>query len=256
MLDLYVRDAIYTVNEARGILGFDPVAGGDQAMVYGNAGPVPLTPAPSPARPAARLGRTARIGGLNRLARADALLKYDPDQPRVPAGNPDGSEWTTGGGGSAEDVGPNGKGHNVGDSRDAGGAANARNAQDTNANALPIAYPGDYHDAVVHQLKDYLTANGGKVITGVTLNAIDGTSAVADMMVKLPPVAPFILEVKTGLGAQFTDPQRIVYPMAQVGGHVSSPNGALNDIGLTPGELLPPLKVYIYWVVNPGERAK
>ena len=31
MLDLYVRDGIYTVNEARGILGFDPVAGGDQA---------------------------------------------------------------------------------------------------------------------------------------------------------------------------------------------------------------------------------
>ncbi len=38
MLDLYVRDGIYTVNEARGILGFDPVAGGDQAMVYGSDG--------------------------------------------------------------------------------------------------------------------------------------------------------------------------------------------------------------------------
>jgi hypothetical protein len=24
------------------------------------------------------------------------ILKYDPDQPRIPAGNPDGGEWTTG----------------------------------------------------------------------------------------------------------------------------------------------------------------
>ena len=42
MLDTYVRRGIYTVNEARDILGFGPIAGGDRAMVYGNAGPVPL----------------------------------------------------------------------------------------------------------------------------------------------------------------------------------------------------------------------
>lgn len=30
--------------------------------------------------------------------RPDALVrKYDPDQPRVPAGNPDGGQWTSGG---------------------------------------------------------------------------------------------------------------------------------------------------------------
>src|SRR5437588_1250220 len=34
MLDLFVRGGIYTVNEARDILGFDPVAGGDAAHVY------------------------------------------------------------------------------------------------------------------------------------------------------------------------------------------------------------------------------
>jgi hypothetical protein len=42
MLDLHVRDGIYTVNEARGILDLDPVAGGDAPMIYGGAGPVPL----------------------------------------------------------------------------------------------------------------------------------------------------------------------------------------------------------------------
>jgi HK97 family phage portal protein len=43
MLDIYVRDGIYTINEARDILGFDPVAGGESPMVYGRDGPVALT---------------------------------------------------------------------------------------------------------------------------------------------------------------------------------------------------------------------
>ena len=51
VLDTYVRRGIYTVNEARDILGFGPIAGGEQARVYGNAGPVPLA-APTPARTA------------------------------------------------------------------------------------------------------------------------------------------------------------------------------------------------------------
>jgi HK97 family phage portal protein len=44
ILDTYVRSGIYTVNEARDMLGFDPVAGGDRAMVYGGQGPIPLLP--------------------------------------------------------------------------------------------------------------------------------------------------------------------------------------------------------------------
>jgi HK97 family phage portal protein len=42
VLDIYVRRGIYTVNEARDILGFSPIDGGERAMVYGNAGAVPL----------------------------------------------------------------------------------------------------------------------------------------------------------------------------------------------------------------------
>jgi hypothetical protein len=75
------------------------------------------------------------------------------------------------------------------------------------------------------------------------------------MVVKLPGVSPFIVEVKTGPGAQFTYSQMTVYPMAQIGGHVSSPNASLGSVGLTPGELLPPLDVYVYWIVNPGGAA-
>jgi hypothetical protein len=42
MLDIYVRDGIYTVNKARDILGFDPVAGGELPVVYGSDGPTSL----------------------------------------------------------------------------------------------------------------------------------------------------------------------------------------------------------------------
>lgn len=43
VLDTYVRRGICTVNEARDILGFGPIAGGEEARVYGNGGAVPLT---------------------------------------------------------------------------------------------------------------------------------------------------------------------------------------------------------------------
>lgn len=48
VLDTYVRCGIYTVNEARDILGFGPIASGEQARVHGNARPVsPAEPKPT-----------------------------------------------------------------------------------------------------------------------------------------------------------------------------------------------------------------
>ena len=52
LLDTYVRSGVYTVNEARGILGLDPVPGGDRAMVYGSAGAAPLAAPSRASRPA------------------------------------------------------------------------------------------------------------------------------------------------------------------------------------------------------------
>lgn len=170
---------------------------------------------------------------LRRLALAAPFIKanFNPDEPRLPAGQPGGGEWTDGG-------------------------STEVHYSPAEVSVETVAYPGDYHDAVVQALKNYLISKEGKVITGVMLTAINGTSAVADMIVRLPAAEPFIVEVKTGPGAQFTNSQRIVYPMAQVGGHVSSANAALKEIGLMPAELLPPLDVYIYWVINPGTKGK
>ncbi|MGH7094791.1 MAG: phage portal protein [Stellaceae bacterium] len=42
IIDTYVRSGIYAINEARGLLGLDPVPGGERPMVYGTQGAVPL----------------------------------------------------------------------------------------------------------------------------------------------------------------------------------------------------------------------
>jgi HK97 family phage portal protein len=46
VLDIYVRNGVRTVNEARAILGLDPIAGGELARVYGRDGALPLAARP------------------------------------------------------------------------------------------------------------------------------------------------------------------------------------------------------------------
>ncbi|HKS88741.1 MAG TPA: phage portal protein [Stellaceae bacterium] len=86
MLDTLVRSGIYTVNEARAALGVDPVAGGEQAMVYGNNGAAPLA-VPADATTASR--RPAVIVPF-------VKANFDPNEPRDPHGRwtGDGEEGT------------------------------------------------------------------------------------------------------------------------------------------------------------------
>lgn len=215
---------------------------------------------------------------LHRLALIDVYKAgFNPDEPRIPKGQPHGGEWTTGGGQSETDASEASSGDTVPFDQSSASVATElleptgatlvpaslqSGPQTTNTgeqgaaasgSLLTIAYPGDYHDAVVQAFKGYLVQKGGIVVTGVTLNAVNGVTAVADIVAKLPEAPPFIVEVKTGPGAQFTYPQMIVYPMAQIGGHVSSPNASVTALGLVPGEPLPPLDVWVYWVVTLGQ---
>jgi len=99
ILDIYVRDGIYAVNEARNLLGLDPVPGGDQPMVYGTAGAVPLSASGAMSE---RLQRRASgeatlscgCPGAAAHVVPGSVRKYNPDEPRVPAGNPHGGWWT------------------------------------------------------------------------------------------------------------------------------------------------------------------
>ena len=103
VIDIYVRDGIYAVNEARGLLGLDPVPGGELPMVYGTQGAMPL--GTSGAAPGTLKRASACEHGLNcgcdggRGTNSRLLHKYNPDEPPVPAGSPQGGEWTDGGDG-------------------------------------------------------------------------------------------------------------------------------------------------------------
>jgi hypothetical protein len=93
VIDIYVRDGIYAVNEARNLLGLDPVPGGDQPMIYGAQGAVPLgaSGAVSAALKRASVCDHGPTCGC-RDTDMPLLRNYDPAEPRVPAGNPDGGQ--------------------------------------------------------------------------------------------------------------------------------------------------------------------
>lgn len=204
-------------------------------------------------------------GRLERLAHAALLIKanFNPDESRIPAGQPGGGEWTGEGGSPAE--GSDGPlrpmreyGTRPGTARsdysdDDGGSGGRRTeTENFDPNLLPVAYQGYYHDEVVELLRKITIAGGGKAITQVPLTAIDGTTAIADMIVSLPGHGTFLIEVKTGENPQFTNSQRRIYPMVQIGGHVTSPKADLRAVDLTPGKPLPPLRILIYWAPAPG----
>jgi hypothetical protein len=68
----YVKDGIYTLNEARDILGLDPIEGGDEPMFLTAQGPVPLRDAVTPkTEPAAT---TAKVREPERLLRRDEKI--------------------------------------------------------------------------------------------------------------------------------------------------------------------------------------
>jgi hypothetical protein len=266
LLDLYVRDGIYTVNEARDILGLDPVRGGDQAMVYGTTGAVPLAAVPQPPA-AARPGKAAHPGVSTRLARTNTLLKddFDPDEPRVAAGNPDGGEWTADGsagteliddpgdaqppGHAAAGAGPAAVAATATAAEPAGGDSGSRNEE--TAVLTDVVYQGTYHDQVVAELADHWGSQGAKVLTSVALTARNGATARADLIAIDPSAGGLTLfEVKTGTDPQYTDPQRVVYPMAQIGDHVYSPDPKISQLGFAPGEWLPPMRFYTIYKQN------
>jgi len=82
---IYVNNAIKTVNEARSDLGLDPVAGGDVALVFTGSGPVPLAKVGE--------GQVPNAAPVQRAADGSPLAKYSPDQPRDERGR-----WSSDGG--------------------------------------------------------------------------------------------------------------------------------------------------------------
>ena len=84
-LEARVKLGAVTLNELRDSLGLDPYANAaaDRPMVLTPTGYVPIE--------ANSGGQGANAGGQS----APVVQKYDPAQPWLPAGNPDGGQWTS-----------------------------------------------------------------------------------------------------------------------------------------------------------------
>jgi hypothetical protein len=103
----------------------------------------------------------------------EALEKYNPDQPRVPAGSAEGGQWTSGdsSGATTDPAAQSAVGVQVADASDTRGLEVRTNAR-SQGNDLPTidaAYQGEYHDFLRDQFTDILRNAGNIVITEVPL---------------------------------------------------------------------------------------
>jgi guanyl-specific ribonuclease Sa len=100
VLEGRVKLGAVTLNEMRDALGLDPFdnAAADRPMVLTRSGYVPIE------ANASGEGASTSANGGDVKPHAAVVQKYSPDQPRVPAGNPDGGQWPSdGGNGSSTD---------------------------------------------------------------------------------------------------------------------------------------------------------
>jgi hypothetical protein len=92
VLEGRVKLGAVTINEMRDALGLDPYSSpaADRPMVLTATGYVPIEAGMDE-------GGKFIANGTEREPNSDAALKvrkYNPDEPRVPAGNPNGGQWT------------------------------------------------------------------------------------------------------------------------------------------------------------------
>ncbi|ASG22543.1 hypothetical protein [Nitrospirillum viridazoti] len=178
--------------------------------------------------------------GMDRLfgIRAD-LAKYDPAQPRDWHGRwtSDGSETQ-----SSEEVGL---------SFAAWLAGNEDYDNDPDEALWDIDYPGTFHDKVVKEHAALLRSRGAIVITEVRILGVNGLVTRADILALFPGEEfPTLIEVKTGRHPPYTYRQKRVYPLAQIGGHVTSYDQRVRDLGLKPGMPFPALTVMCLYQKN------
>lgn len=181
-------------------------------------------------------------GGASRITGADDALKkagFNPNEPRDRRGR-----WTT------EDG-------DAGIHTPAAAEGLVIDADHPGAGAIVDIAQGTYHDQLVRNLAEYFRDHGCTVLVEVPLTGINGATARADMIMRGPGQAsPDIIEVKTGADPQYTPGQRVVYPLAMVGGHGTSGDARISAVGLVPGQPFPPLPVVEIYQEKPGDPLK
>ena len=117
-----------------------------------------------------------------------------------------------------------------------------------------VQYRGHFHNLVVDDLIRGLNAHGGNAIAHVEVSGINGVVAIPDGA-SLPSgwKTPYFIEVKTGDDPSFTPNQMQVYPLICMGGHATSFDPRISDIGLKPGAPLPPMDIMVVHTLGPGQ---
>ena len=190
--------------------------------------------------------------GLDARSSDEALEKYSPDQPRVPAGNPDGGQWTSG---NWEDASSGSRPSRTSGVQVADASATRGHEVRTDAASITdAAYRGTYHDFLRDEFADVLRKAGNTVLTEVPL-VLPGDppiTAKVDILFRTIDGLIYGIEVKTGDDPSFTPQQRIVYPHVEAGGIVVSPDPSLPTLGLTPGVPFDRIEIVVMKTAGPG----
>lgn len=175
----------------------------------------------------------------------EALGKYNPDQPRVPAGNPDSGQWTNG------DWVAEIRDQRQSRPRVQVADASAARGHQTVSDATTVAYPGDFHDQIEDEQIDAYRKAGAQCVSEVRLQ-FGGVIARLDILCRTAAGVVLGVEIKTGDNPDFTSEQQMVYPHTLTGGLVSSPDPKIDSLGVAPGEPLPPFPIFILRADGPG----
>ena len=142
---------------------------------------------------------------------------------------------------------------NPAEPREHGHWANEGGATDPSASVEDVQYRGHFHDVVVDDLIKGLASNGSVLIKNVPVMGLNAIMAIPDGA-SLPKgsVLPYFIEVKTGNDPGFTKNQQQVYPQICVGGHATSFDPRIRQLGLIPGVPFPPLRILVVHTFGPG----
>jgi hypothetical protein len=211
---------------------------------------------------------------LRRLALINAhKAGFNPDEPRVPKGQPHGGEWTTGDSQSETDASAGSSAGVPGDNRSPpsdtpspgltadfslfpGGTAPGGGAIGTDPNLGDVDFSDGFHDAVVDAWVKALNEHGTPAVKTVGIRLIDTDGAVIgypDILIHAPGMPVEAFEVKTGTAWDFTPNQKWYLPLLQAGGHLYSMDHRIEALGLVPGQVFPPIAVYVIEAPGPNQ---
>ena len=213
----------------------------------------------------------------DRILRRLALINvhkagFNPDEPRIPKGQPHGGEWTTGGGQSETDASdgssvgmPGDNGSSPADTSSPeltadfslfpGGTPPSGDAIGTDPNLVDVDFSDGFHDAWVKALNEH----GTPAVKTIGIRLIDTDGAVIgypDILIHAPGMPVEAFEVKTGTAWDFTPNQKWYLPLLQAGGHLYSMDPRVEALGLVPGQVFPPMTVYVIEAPGPDQDYK